>query len=60
MKKTTKEKIIKFISPRDAYLLGLIFQIEGGLLRNRLVKQLTPNGKKHYEECLLCYRHKNV
>ena len=52
MKKPPKEKIIKFVSPRDAYLLGLIFQIEGGPLRNRLVEKLTPDGKKHYGECL--------
>jgi len=60
MEKTTKKIVVKSIDPKDAYLLGLIFQIEGGPLRNRLIKRLTPNGKKHYEECLSYCQYENV
>ena len=60
MKKTIKKNIVEFIDPADASLLGFIFQVEGGPLRNRLVERLTTAGKKHYAECLSRYRHENV
>ena len=43
---------IKFLSARDASLIGLIFQLEGGPLRNRLIERLSADGKKYYDECM--------